>query len=213
MLTFKQHIWESSIGRLAKHLGGHGDESKRSTVAILSAQRGHLSTEENNRRHAELTAHVRDIQKTHPGIGHVHVQGGYIENQGTPSERHVHEKSIMLIGHHPKDAAAIEHHATHLGTHFDQDSVLVAHHDKPHAELIGTTHRDDAWLKHGERSEVGKFHPRKIGEFYTRHKNEKLAFSESINEGTQTVHLNGVVGYGAFMAPKTFYQRGDDVLF
>lgn len=188
-------LLESSFNRIHQHI-------RDRNIGFISAQRG---VDHNASKAEQITQHRRNNEahenlkkdlKKH-GFGYVHVNGAYTENKGTPHEKEVKEKSFMVIGD-KTDAGHKKLHdfMTKHGEKYEQDSVAIKKHNEKHASLVGTTHRDGAWIKHGEHHNIGEFKHGTESEFYSRMKNKGnrgFHFKEEYEVSIQT--------------PTGFYQR------
>jgi hypothetical protein len=160
MKTYSQFIAEAakrSIGRLHHHL------SKGHMVGFISASRGNLSPEENNRRTRELHGSLRKH-----GYAPVPVKGEYIEDH-EGKQKKVREKSFMIHSHHGDHARLLRDLKGH-GEKFGQDSVLSVSH-KTGSTFHGTGKSD--WVPKGKAQRIGgagiKTGPEvEKGEFKTR---------------------------------------------
>lgn len=158
------NINESSLSRVWQHF-----TNPEHSVAILTAFRGRhdydpeLTSEQvylkNVERNKQLASEIRRL-----GYGFFFVDGHWIENQGTPHELAVKEDSIFVIGSQKNTAFAQDMHG--LGNMFGQEAVLVK--DKEGTRLIN---------KDGSEFELGNIQPGKMGEIYTKLRNNKQANS------------------------------------
>lgn len=88
------------------------------SFAMLTAFRGDLSQEENVRRNLALGADTRGL-----GYGYFWLDGFYIENKGTPEERHVEEDSLFVSA--PKGHSAnFKEDILKLLTKYNQEAAL-----------------------------------------------------------------------------------------
>ncbi len=199
-----RELWKSSISRVEHHIGD-------SSIAIVSAYRAtrpdgtQRTPQENDEAHTKLVSSVTDARKQGYNIGHIQVQGGYVAEKGTPLERRVSEKAIMLVANR-REKTSLENLAKNLSSQYGQDYFLVHHADEPEARLVGTTSSSHAWIECGESRNVGKFRPQKIGNYFCRHMNREFSFSESIDDKVNE-------RWGAFLRANSFFQRGKDMLF
>lgn len=144
---------EASLSRVWQHA-----ESDR-PIALLTAFRGEYDYEENVRRNKELAATIRKL-----GYGYFFVDGYWIENEGTPEEKHVAEDTIFVIGQEGSDEK-FRKQMIQLGAKYNQDGVLVK--DKDGAKVY---EKDGSVM-----FDVGTLKPGKAGEIYTRLRNNKKA--------------------------------------
>lgn len=165
MKLFSKTLLESSFSRVHQH-------TKERNIGMISASRGHLSPEENNKRYDELRSHIRKS-----GYGFVPVKGRYVENYGKENARNVDEKALLVIGKKGHDNGELLNFLKNTGEKYDQDSILHKPHDSDKAALHGTN--ESGWPGKGEKHEVGSWHPSKAGEFHSLLKNKKaFEFSE-----------------------------------
>lgn len=132
-----------------------------SNIAVLTGHRGNLSVDENNRRNDELKQKIREA-----GYGYIRVKGNYTENKNTPDEKKVKEDSLLVIGKRGNDNGKLLSLAKQWGEEYDQDSILHKQYNSEQAFLHGTSHINE-WIPHGKSESVGKFHPNRMGEFYS----------------------------------------------
>jgi hypothetical protein len=182
MKKFKELAQElnESGGGLSRIL----QHTKDRNIGTITAHRGNLSAEENNKRNNLLKA---DIKAN--GFGYKHVKGKYIENYGKEDANPVEEKSFLVIGKKGHDKDRLKDFLTKHGEKYDQDSVLHKSHDSDEAHLIGT---GSGYPEKGKTASVGKFHPDKVAEFHSTHKGKNYAFEsvEFYDEGFSKTFLN-----------------------
>jgi hypothetical protein len=141
---------ESSLSRVWQHFN---DPDRN--VAIFTAFRGEYDHDENVKRNRTLAAQIRQL-----GYGFFFVDGYWIENQGTPEEKHVSEDSIFVIA--PADKAGFAEQIHKLGNEYNQDAVLVK--DESGVRLI---------FKDGSEQELGNLQPGKLAQAYTKLRSNK----------------------------------------
>jgi hypothetical protein len=135
MKTFKQFVAEGNpLARVKKHI----DDGR--PFAGISAERSHLSPQENKKRMKQLEKMVRE-----KGYGYKKGEGQWeggkerslkVHANGTTPEHHKQFKNDMV----------------ELGRHFDQDAVF--HHDGEAGKLIGTN--DTGYPGKDKVEKVGK---------------------------------------------------------
>lgn len=169
MQSFSEFLQESSLSRVHSH-------TQNSDIAMISAHRGENSPEQNEHTHKALE---HDLRAKNYGIIHVH--GTYTENKGTPTEKTVHEKSMMVIPHKGTNSEHFLSHMKEMGQKYKQDSILHKAASDKTAKLHGTNPKG-SWLKHGETHDVGSFHPNRSAEFmsHLKNKSKSFTFSESV---------------------------------
>lgn len=199
MNKFKDFLTESSLSRVLDHV-------KNRNMGIITAHRHDttLSSDENTTKNKQNNEKLKkDIRDN--GFGYIHVKGRFIENHGTPEARPVDEHSFIVVAK-PDHADKLKEFLKTHGQKYNQDSILFKKHDEDHVNLIGTSHRD-SWLKHGEESSVGQFHPSRMGEFHSLLKgNRPFAFGESVQETSPNFEE---VKF-SYDVPQSFFNRGGE---
>lgn len=164
-----QILNESTLSKFFKY------QSERS-FGIITAFRGGYGFEVNiqlNRKlHNDLTSKglVADII----------LNGIYKENYGTEEEKEVKEKAFLVF---PKigtdgELTGLKKILMKLGEKYDQDSILYKSVYDDDAYLIGTSKRETAYPDYHVEENLGKFHPKLIGEFYSRMRGLPFSFSD-----------------------------------
>jgi hypothetical protein len=131
------------------------------SIGMISASRGNLSPEENEKRSHEL----HNILKNR---GHhvIPVNGVYIENFGSPNAKEVNERSfIVMHKQNGDDKGLIHNHLMELGERYQQDSILHKPFNSQTASLHGTN--ETGWPGKGKKEAVGSLKMER-GEFYTK---------------------------------------------
>jgi hypothetical protein len=121
--------------------------------AMVSAHRGDLSQEENNKRHKDLKSQVNKS-----GHGYVEITGRYVEHDPeTGKKRQVTEKSLKIDakGQGKKHHTVLKGLAKALGKRYNQDSVALTSKKRGSA-LHGL--KKGGWPGKGKRVSVGSFH-------------------------------------------------------
>ena len=137
-------------------------EFKNRSVGIISAERGHLSPDQNATRTKSL---LDDLNKT--GHNVTRATGGFIENFGKPNAQDVTGEQSFIVSH-PKtgnDNGSIERALSMLGQKYDQDSILFKPFNSDEASFLGTNTTGSPGL--GKREGIGKMKMKK-GEFHTK---------------------------------------------
>lgn len=155
----------TNMGRIYQH-------SKESNVAIMSAHRGEFDEAGNIKRYNQLKAEIQQAK-----FGYVPMNGHYIENYGSDEARNVQEKVFFIISS-KGDKGRLKAFVQKMGAKYTQDSVLYKDADSDDAIIIGTT--SGVWPGKGVEVVAGKFGPNKIGQFYTRMRNNKTFVFESV---------------------------------
>lgn len=169
-------IKESSLSRIHSKMQG-------SIAGTITAYRSEYSKADNQKRNKSLVAKLMNL-----GYSVTAVKGSYIENYGSDDAKEVSEHSFFVAPREPSQAETLEDDLIKLGQEFDQDSVLIIKNGK--GELVGTSHRDNAWPSFGQREPVGGFKGGKAAEFMSRVNNRSYVFEEIESPGT----INGIRG-------------------
>ena len=162
-------ISEASMGRLYQHFKD-GD-----CIAIVSAFRGERSKSEN----MKLTKELR-VMTLGAGFGYNKVIGGYSEKLDDGTVVNIDDEHSTVIYAKPEREKELRRFVESLGKKYKQDSVLFIGSDRK-AKWIFT--RPDNFMNKpvGSTLELGEFHPRQIGMYFT--KIGKKHFSFVIQEG------------------------------
>ena len=140
-------------------------KSQKGGMAIMSAQRGDKSKEENKARSKQLEKDVRGAGLPGP----TKVSGRYTENPGTPQETKVGEKSHVITPG-KKGKKKFKKVIEKLGKKYNQDSVLIQRKPGGSSTLKGTS--KTSWPGKGKNVSIGSMKPGRTGEFDTRVKNK-----------------------------------------
>lgn len=164
MKTFKQFILEAnSLSETS--LTRVMSKSQKGGMAIMSAQRGDKSKEENKARSKQLEKDIRGAGLPGP----TKVSGRYTENPGTPQETKVGEKSHVITPG-KKGKKKFKKVIEKLGKKYNQDSVLIQRKPRGSATLKGTS--KTSFPGEGKNVKIGTMKPGRTGEFDTRVKNK-----------------------------------------
>lgn len=167
MKSFKTLINEASSNRVHQRI-------ENRNIGMITAHRAENTTEENRKNNSDLEDSIRKA-----GHGFVKVNGHYTENRGTPQEKHVKERSYLVIGKKGDDNGALKGFLLKHGEKHKQDSVLHKAAGDETAKLHGT--KEGGWPGKGQTHDVGKFHPDRAGEFHSSMRGAKKTFAfESI---------------------------------
>jgi hypothetical protein len=146
------------------------------SIGLMSAERGNLAPQVNAHRTRALHSDLR-------AAGHkvVPVDGGFIENHGTPEAREVKEKSFLVMHrNHGDDGGAVKKTLIHMGKKYGQDSVLHKPHNSDVASLHGT---NNSFPGLGKVHPVGKYRQRDGDQMFTRMPSgREFTFKEALNE-------------------------------
>jgi hypothetical protein len=193
MAEFSKYLLEQSFSRLLNH-------TQNRNIGLISAARGDLSPAENNHRHAQLKD---DLRKSN--LGYVRVSGAYTENKGEPNERHVKEKSLLVIGKEGHDNGHLLGTLKNLGKKYGQDSILHKSHEQKTAQLHGTN--DSPFPGKDKSVDVGEWHPNRAGEFHSLLKGKP---SKPFQFGEQVLFDPNVVYEDyTFWAGRSWFNRVD----
>lgn len=152
-------LTEASLGRIHQHWKNSGTKS----FAIVTSWRSAHGKGENEHRFSKLKADVRS-----QGYGYNRMTGVGEEENGGMSK----EPSLFVHG-------MSYHHAVEHGKKHDQHSIIYSG-----PETKGEVHlvhlKDDGDKKAGDHTSLGKFHPKKIGQYYSKIRNRDFTFAEEI---------------------------------
>lgn len=154
-------------------------EQQNRSFGIITAFRGDYTYEINKQLNRELHNDLR----TKGLVADVIIKGIYKEHYGTAEEKEVKEEAFIVF---PKigsdgEVSGLKKTLMKLGQKYDQDSILFKSIQDENAYLIGTSKRVNAFPSYHEEYNVGRFHPKSIGEFYSRMRGKAFSFSESNN--------------------------------
>jgi len=153
----------SSITRLMQFMGEF-------EIACITANRGNLSKEENERRNRELSSSL-----LHRGYGITRINGNYIENFGTVDAIEVSENSYFVVN--LSDDVEFFDVLFKASEYYDQDSFLYKPAgEESEAYLIGTAH--NAYPGYKVREALGKLHVNVDNEFLSRIKKNSFSFTD-----------------------------------
>jgi hypothetical protein len=137
-------------------------KSQTRSTGNISAERGELSKSENRSRSKELESKLRER-----GYGFKKVEGQWIENQGTPDERPVKERSYSVDAP-PEKHKQLKKDLKDLGREFSQDAVISKKAGKE-ARVHDTKGKDPSF-------NIGHMRPGKSGEMQTRVGNKTYTY-------------------------------------
>lgn len=184
-------IDESSLSRI-------WSKTQDYTCGSISGYRDENSRAENKNNNKIILNYLQG-----KGYSVTSVQGSYIENFGSDSEKEVKEPSFFVANQKVEgdDKGQLEGDLIRMGRKTDQDSILVVPHGGKGAYLVGTSRRDEAFPSYGEKEVVGSGRFGKAAkEFLSRIKGRKFAFEEISRPGTrngkwaQSVLVNKIDG-------------------
>lgn len=153
MKTFKNLIQESSLSRVFSHF------ENDNTLVILTAFRGDKSSSENIANNKKIASEFKKA-----GFGYFFVDGYWIENKGEEDEKKVSEDSIFVISNELRSKELINL-AYNLASNYNQDAIFVK-----------TKEETYLYFKNGSKEKLnGSLKLNKIGDFYTKLRNNKKA--------------------------------------
>ena len=173
-------ILESSLSRIYSHVKNH-------SVGAITAHRAENTPEENAQRNRKLASYLGNR-----GYNITMIDGGYIENPGTPDEREVKEKTLFVVN--PKkgdDDGQLETDLVKLGQLYDQDSVL-SYRFGGAPTYIGTTDRQGADPALGQQYKLSSTEwGNPSGPYFSSVRGRKWAYHESVELASPT-SVNGL---------------------
>jgi len=153
-------IGESSLGRIFQHL----DNPNRPVAFITAFRGGQENRHENLRRNRQLAGQVKKA-----GYGYTFIDGGWIENQGTPEEQKVEEDTVFIVGNE-NDSGNLKGLVKKLMVQYDQDGVLFKPAGGNEVHLL---------LNSGENINLGKFTMGTAEEGYSRIRGREFHFEST----------------------------------
>lgn len=149
--SLNEFINESSLSRVWKHFNSN------KTVVILTAFRGDNDMSKNISDNKSIASEFKKDK-----FGYFFVDGFWIENKGESDEKKVSEDSIFAIADKENSEKLIKL-AHSLANKYKQDAIFVKTKDETY--LL---------FKNGSKEKLsGGFQPNKIGDFYTKLRNNK----------------------------------------
>lgn len=152
-------LTERSLGRIYQHFKASGTKS----FAIMTSHRGDRPSHENKKSFLGLQRDVRS-----QGYGFTRMTGVGEEEGGMANK----EPSLFVHGMSYK-------HAVEHGKKHGQHSIIYSG-----PETQGKVHlvhlKDDGDKKVGDHTDLGTFHPKKLGQYYSKVRNKDFTFGEEI---------------------------------
>lgn len=176
ILKERLRLYEASLGRFWSHLEYH------EPIIIISAERGDKTKAENNSNTKELRRSI-----VSGGFGFAKVVGGYVETLSDGSTKDIDGEQSSAIFAKPTEEKALLKLGMILGTKYEQECILFID-TKGDAKWIYTSNVKDH--KIGDIDPLGKFHPTKLGQYYSRI--GKKQFSYTMNESEDEYHFNSI---------------------
>lgn len=162
---------EASLSRIWSHI------EKGNSLGIVTAFRAEYAEgNENPKRNKKLQSDISSA-----GFGYFPMKGVYVEDFGGENPKKVREDSFFIISDKPE---RLKDFLIKMGKKYEQDSVLFMDNsveDKV-AVLIGTS--AGSWPGLGVVHNLGKWHPNKIREFYSKLKGNRSFVFEDIDINT-----------------------------
>lgn len=186
-------LTEASLGRLVQHFND-GD-----CIAIVSAFRGERTKAENMKMTKALRTLVLGSK-----FGFNKVIGGYSEKQEDGTVVNIDDEHSTIIYAKPEREAELRKLAVALGKKYEQDSVLFVGSDRK-AMWIFT--RPDNFMQKpvGSTMELGDFHPKQIGVYFTKIGKKNFSFVMKESEEITRWSQNEIM-------PTTIEMRGFDYM-
>jgi hypothetical protein len=181
MIGFKQYLDESSLSRIWRM-------TQEYDSGAISGYRGDNPKALNRQNNREIVSFLRS-----KGYSVTAVDGSYIENKGTDTQREVKEPSFFVVD--IKNSGNLERDLRALGQKYDQDSILIVPKGGKAAYLVGTSKRSNAWPAFGTKNVVGNSRFGKVaGEFLSRIRGREFAFEAYEKDWGQPKTINGIRG-------------------
>lgn len=168
-MRFKEYINEASLSRFWQHF------SNGEPIAIISAERGELSKSENDKNTNSLRRYINSAK-----FGFSKALGGYSEiDDITGEKKNIDGEKSSIVYSSPEREAELLNFAIGMGKKFNQDSILFI--DTEGNAWWYSTRADSSVGPIGSKTPVGKFHPKQIGNYYSKIGKKNFSFV-SINE-------------------------------
>lgn len=135
-------LYESSLSRILS-------KTNDSRCATLTSFRGDQKTADNKKTNSEMASALKAL-----GYSYTQVQGNYVEDKGTKTEKVVKELSFFVQAKDGVSDDEFDKAIFKLGAKYNQDAVLIIPKGGKDAYLWGTS-KTCEWLKYGEKSKVG----------------------------------------------------------
>jgi hypothetical protein len=127
-------------------------------VGLITAYRPELTLAENQARDRELRADLYCF-------GLYHVRGRYVENYLSPDARPDDVHGYLVIGN-SDDSGNLKGFLRKCGRKYDQDAVIHKGYYRD-AELYALKDLRDLGIGEKEKRSLGRFHPDRVGLYYT----------------------------------------------
>jgi hypothetical protein len=133
-------------------------------VVIMTAFRGENDPKTNRQLNKQLASIFSNNR-----FGFTHVDGAYIENQGTPQEKQVREESLFVTSEADR-SDELKKIAVRMMKKYRQDAIVF----KPAGEKVAHLIEKD-----GSEFPIGNFHPNRASEFMTMLRGRQGSFTFS----------------------------------
>lgn len=173
MYTFKEYLTEASLGRLWQHF------KSGSPMVIISADRSERTKGENKACFEKLKQNIRLAK-----FGYVKLKGGYTETDSEGITHDVEAENSCVIFGTPETEKRLFALGLRLGKAYKQECFLWVGVDNV-AYWIYTTNDDVRNIKIGQKIKLGKFHTKKIGQYFTKIGKKQFSFTH-IDESEDT---------------------------
>jgi hypothetical protein len=157
MKTIREHINESSLGRVFQHA-----KDKDTGFAMITAFRGKYTEKENMERNVELAKRIKA-----DGFGYFFVNGHWLENEGEDNEKQVRETSLFIINKNFTDDKFIKLMSIYCKK-YNQDGVLIKNKN---GEINIYDKNEKIIMKN-----LGKFNVRSASTMYSELKGSNKSF-------------------------------------
>ena len=179
MKTYNEYINESSLSKLWR-------KYKDCDSGTITAFRGEFSVQENRKRNLSLKGKLLGA-----GYSVIGIDGYFIENYGTNHENAVKERSFIVFDYKKKET--LKKDLMKLGEEFDQDCITFNDVKEGNYYSIGTTHRENAYLKYHEEKKLGKPMFGRDGEMHSRIHGRPFIFECIIEEEETILSYNNYI--------------------
>ena len=159
--TVEKYIKEASLSRIWQHI-----EAGR-PFGMITAFRAEYSLKENLARNKQMEAAIRSA-----GYGFFRMEGHYVEGFGTDNVVPVKEQSFFVIG--DDNHAGFKAFLVSQAKKFGEDSIFYYDPEREKGFLVGTNAQGYPGMN--KEVSVGKWHPSKVGEFYSKMKRQTFVF-------------------------------------
>ena len=173
-------------------------------LGLITAYRPEFSPAENLARDRELFADLSHF-------GRLHVRGRYVENYGSPDAKPMDVTAYLVIGN-SDDSGNLKGALRKIGRKYEQDAVIHKGYYRD-AELHALKDLPDLGMSGDkEKKGLGRFHPNRVGHYYTlmtkRTPSPLPSSMEELQLGPSDADwLGGRWEDIGFWTPKSFFSR------